>query len=63
MGREKETKALTRKAYVRRRRDTQLCARTMARMAADADIRRECKAIGREFADAERDGLENRDSG
>lgn len=29
----------------------------MARMAADADVRRECKVIGREFARAEKDGL------
>ncbi len=57
MGREKETKALTRKTYVRPGRGAQLCARTMARIAADADIRRECKVIGREFARAERDGL------
>jgi hypothetical protein len=32
-------------------------------MAADGDVRRECEAIGREFADAERDGLKNRDLG
>ncbi len=29
----------------------------MARMAADEDVRRECGAIGREFARAEKDGL------
>jgi hypothetical protein len=28
-----------------------------------AYVQRECKAIGREFARAEKDGLENRDSG
>ena len=57
MGRKKETKALTRKTYIRPGRGAQLCAPTMTRMAGDADIRRECKVIGREFARAERDGL------
>ena len=58
MGREKETKALTRKAYIKRE-----LVEAIAQMAADADVRRECKAIGREFADAERDGLKHRDLG
>jgi CO dehydrogenase/acetyl-CoA synthase beta subunit len=38
-------------------RERRALEEAMARMAADGDIRRECEAIGREFARAERDGL------
>ena len=38
-------------------REKRALEEAMARMAADADIRRESKAIAREFARAERDGL------
>jgi metal-responsive CopG/Arc/MetJ family transcriptional regulator len=38
-------------------RERRALEEAMARMAADEDVRRECGAIGREFARAEKDGL------